>query len=225
MGIPDGYNDYPSIVGQNNADNAEATDLVVSNADGTVVERLEALKSQLTAIASTDLGAVLTAIEGAGFNTAVDSLKILSDVLDLVKANTDTISVPTNTTKRLAGKTQIFTKNITSAANAGIVTIGTITDQSCLIKRVVLMSNGITTADLTSAAIKGGTAQATEFISAATAVKANIDTVDEQVNYSGAKKLKATKTIVVDLQGTGATAVDLTVCVEYCSVVDGGYIV
>lgn len=225
MGIPDGYNDYPSIVGQNNADNAEATDLVVANADGTIVERLEALKAQLAAIASTDLGAVLTAIEGAGFNTAIDSLKILSDQIDLIKAGTDTLETPSNTSKRLAGKTQIFTKNITSAANAGLVTIGTVTNQSVLIKRIVLMSNGVTTADLTSAAIKGGDSQIVEFISAATAVKANIDTADEQVSYSGAKKLKATKTIVVDLQGTGATAVDLTVCIEYCSVADGGYIV
>lgn len=149
----------------------------------------------------------------------------LAEVIRYIQDQVDKIETPSNAVKRLAGKTQIFTANITAAANAGVTTLGTITTQSCMIKRIVLISNGATTADLTSAAIKGGASQAVVFIAAGTAVKASIDAEDEQVAFSGAGVLNATDTIVVDLQGTGATAVNLTAIVEYCAVVDGGYIV
>lgn len=143
-----------------------------------------------------------------------------------IQTEADKIETPSNACNRQAGKTQIFTKNITAAANAGLTTVGTITDQSCFIKRVVLRANGVTTADLTSAAIMGGASQAVEFISAATAVTANINADDEQLAYSGGGVvLKDTKTIVIDLQGTGATAVDLDVTVEYEAIAAGGYIV
>lgn len=141
-----------------------------------------------------------------------------------IQTEVDKIETPSNACIRQMGKTQIYSYNITSAANAGVTTVGTITTQSCMIKRIVLMSNGATTADLTSAAIEGGNGQAVEFISAATAVKASIDALDEQVSFSGAAVLNAADTITVDLQGTGATAVDLTVFVEYCACVNGGYI-
>ena len=68
------------------------------------------------------------------------------------------------------------------------------------------------------------TGETIEFISAATAVKNAIDTVDEQVTFSGVRVLPATGLITVDLQGTGATAVDLEAVIEYISVVDGGYL-
>ena len=127
--------------------------------------------------------------------------------------------------RREAGVTQIFTKQITSAANAGDVTIATLTDGACLIKSIVLNSNGVTTADLTSAAIEGGAAKVVEFISAVSAAKANIDVADEQVNFTGIIRLPATSTIVMDLQGTDATAVDLQVTIEYVAVTDGAYLV
>ena len=89
----------------------------------------------------------------------------------------------------------------------------------------MLTSDGATTADLTSAAIKGGAAGVIEFINAATAVKASIDAADEQLAFTGARVIPATGTIIVDLQGTGATAVALKAIIEYHSNVDGGYIV
>lgn len=134
-----------------------------------------------------------------------------------------TVAIPV-AAKREAGRTQIKVVNITSAANAGLVVLGTVTAQSCLIRSISLRSNGATTADLTTAAIKGGASQVVEFISSATAIKANIDAADKQVNFNAVKVLPATKTIVVDLQGTGATAVDLVATIEYEAVVDGGYI-
>jgi hypothetical protein len=141
-----------------------------------------------------------------------------------IQTEADKIETPSAACNRQAGKTQIFTKNITAAANAGVTTVGTITTQSCMIKRIVLKANGVTTADLTSAAIEGGASQVVEFISAATAVTASINADDEQVSFSGAVVLDATKTITIDLQGTGATAVDLDVIVEYCACTAGGYI-
>ncbi|MBC8315545.1 MAG: hypothetical protein H8E51_08575 [Bacteroidetes bacterium] len=122
------------------------------------------------------------------------------------------------------GVTQIMEVSVTAAANAGLTTLATITTQPCLLKSIVIHSDGATTADLTSAAVKGGASQVKEFISAATAAKANIDAANEQVSWTGAARLPATTTIVMDLQGTGATAVDLTVTIEYIPCVNGGYL-
>jgi len=126
--------------------------------------------------------------------------------------------------RREYGVTQVTEFSVTANANAGVTTVTTITTQPCLIKSIVLHSDGVTTADLTSAAIKGGAAQVVEFISAATAAKANIDAANEQVSWTGAVRLPATTTIAIDLQGTGATAVDFTVTIEYMACVDDGYL-
>lgn len=128
---------------------------------------------------------------------------------------------------RVAGATQIFEKSITSPANDGNVLIGTITTQPCLIKSVVIHADAPSQVDLTSAAIYGGAAIATHtitFLSAADAVKANLDVADEQVGWTGAVRLAATKLLAIELLGTGATAVDLTVVVEYLATENGGYI-
>jgi hypothetical protein len=127
--------------------------------------------------------------------------------------------------KLASGIKQIKEFSITAAANAGLTTIATITGQPCLIKSIVLHSNGATTADLTSAAIKGGASQVVEFISAAVAIQADLDAADKQVVFTGAVRLAVAKTIVIDLQGTGATAVDFTVIIEYEAVIDGGRLV
>ncbi|MFA5396795.1 MAG: hypothetical protein WC346_12380 [Methanogenium sp.] len=185
---------------------------ITNDEDGSVMERLEGLKDRLTTIAGyldTEVAAILAAVD-----TEVAA----------IKTEVDKIETPSDACNRQAGKTQIFTKNITANSDAGVTTVGTITTQSCLIKRIVLISNGATTADLTSAAIKGGASQALELISAATAAKANIDAVDEQVSFSGAAVLNDTDTVIIDLQGGGSTPVDLTVIVEYCACVNGGYI-
>lgn len=129
---------------------------------------------------------------------------------------------PSGLRTRGIGVRQIKEFSITAAANAGLVTIATITDQPCLIKSIVIHSDGATTADLTSAAIKGGISQVIEFISAALAIQANLDAVDKQVSWTGSLRLEATKTIVMDLQGTDATAVDFTITIEYEAVADGG---
>ncbi len=130
----------------------------------------------------------------------------------------------TTAASRLAGIEQIFTKNITSAANAGDVTVATITTQPCFIKRIVLRSNGATTADLTSAAIYGGAGKVVTFIDSTTGARANIAAADQQVSWVGAATFAATKTIVITLSGTGVTAVNLQVDIEFEAIADGGYL-
>ncbi len=151
----------------------------------------------------------------------MDSIEIKID------ANQDLLD-GTNATptayRREEGVTQIKEFSITAAANAGLTTVATITDQGCWIEGIVEHSDGATTADLTSAAIKGGVSQVVEFISAAVAVQADIDAENKQVGWGGEVWLPAGSTIVVDLQGTGATAVDLTISIKYRSSVDGGYL-
>ncbi len=147
------------------------------------------------------------------YDNTTDSLEAIRDQLDTLIGNT------------VVGKCQIFTKNITSAANANAVTVATVTTQPCFIESIVLRSNGATTADLTSAAITGGASGVVSFITDAQAPKANIDAADKQVSWSGAVTLAATKTIVITLTGTGETAVDLQVDVKYRPIVAGGYLV
>lgn len=212
---------------QDLATDATIAQVVGKKSDTVAGTSIVALAKQI--IADTD---VIGTIVNAGGTATLGAL--LGDFANVtavtkfanIQTEADKIETPSNACNRQAGKTQIFTKNITAAANAGVTTVGTITDQSCFIKRIVLRANGVTTVDLTSAAIMGGASQAVEFISAATAVTASINADDEQVSYSGGGAvLKATKTIVVDLQGTGATAVDLDVIVEYEAIAAGGYIV
>lgn len=126
---------------------------------------------------------------------------------------------------RIVGRQQIDEFSITAAANAGVTTIATITGQPCDIDSVALHSNGATTGNLTSAAIEGGVGQVVEFISAANATQANLDAADKQVAWTGAVRLATGKIISIDLQGTGATAVDFTITIKYRAVVTGGYLV
>ena len=126
--------------------------------------------------------------------------------------------------RREHGVRQVSEFAITAAANAGVTTVATVTTQPCLIKSVSLRSNGPTTGDLTTAAIEGGASQVIEFVGIAVAIQANLDAIDKQVSWDGAVVLPATKTITIDLQGGGATAVDFTVKIEYEACVDGGYL-
>ncbi len=127
-------------------------------------------------------------------------------------------------------RTQIISKfleiPVTAAANAGSVIVATVTGQDINIESVILRSNGATTADLTTAAIKAGASAVIEIIGAGVATQAELDAEDKQVAAITKVSLEATKTIIIDLQGTGATAVDFTVIVEYGTAgTNGGYLV
>jgi hypothetical protein len=124
----------------------------------------------------------------------------------------------------IRGKTQYFQKWIYSAANAGDVVLATVTDNDILVKSITLKSYSAQTVDLTSAGIFGGASKRITFIPAASALNADLDAADKQIAWRGAVELGATKTIVMTLAGTGATAVDLYVYIEYEAIGDGGYL-
>lgn len=117
-----------------------------------------------------------------------------------------------------------LSKAVTSAANAGAVTIATVQGQACLIKSIVVRANAAQTADLQTIKVTGGTAAAVTFIDVVTGVIGNIAAQDQQVAWTGVVELPATATIVITLAGSGATAVNLQVCIEYVPVLSGGYL-
>ena len=189
-------------------------------------------------------GSTVTAIDEVTSNDTVLSLSTQITALTasnttssantvLIKEQTDKIPTEINKTtlilNRVAdtklGKRQVLTVPITDLSDAGSTLVATITAQACTIEKVILTADGVTTANLTSAAIKGGAAGAIEFISAATAVTASINAADEQVSYDGGAVIPATGTINIDLQGGGSTAVALKVIIVYFANVDGGYLV
>ena len=188
-------------------------------------------------------GSTVTAIDEVTSNDTVLSLSTQITALTasnttssantvLIKEQTDKIPAEINKTtlilNRVAdtklGKRQVLTVPITDLSDAGSTLVATITAQACTIEKVILTADGVTTADLTSAAITGGAAGAIEFISAATAVTASINAADEQVSYDGGAVIPATGTINIDLQGGGSTAVALKVIIVYFANVDGGYL-
>ncbi len=122
------------------------------------------------------------------------------------------------------GRSQILEVPITAAANGGITTVATVTTQPCLIESVVIHADAAQTGDMTTCAVEGGVGQVVEFIGVGDATQANLDAADKQVAWTGAVRLAATKIIYIDLQGTGATAVDLTITIKYRAAVDGGYL-
>jgi hypothetical protein len=141
------------------------------------------------------------------YDNTTDSLEAISDKLSLG-----------------AGVCQFFSKSITSAANAGDVTIATVTAQPCLIESIVVHAVTASQTDLTSAAVSGGASKVVTFLSTAAAAVANLNAVDDQVAWTGAVRLTATKTIVMSLVGTGATAVNLNVTIKYRACTAGGYL-
>ena len=144
-------------------------------------------------------------VTGGGDATAANQVLILADTAAIMAA-TD------------IGVRQVFEKSITAAANVGVAqTIGTVTDQACIIESIIVYADTGQTANLTTCAVTGAAGSVT-FIPTSIATQANLATADNQVS-SGiiSVRLAATKTIVITPVGTGATALDLTVIVTYYS--------
>jgi len=197
---------------------------VVTDIPGTITTAQSDITHILNDTGTTIPGTITT------LNTAVvtdipASLVTIDTVVDTNQDFLDGTTATPNVYRREYGLTQVKEVSITAAANAGVTTVATITDQPCLIKSVTIHADAAQTADMTTAAVEGGVNQVVEFIGTTDATQANLDTADKQVGWTGAVRLAATKTIAIDLQGTGATATDLTISIEYISCVDGGYLV
>jgi len=125
---------------------------------------------------------------------------------------------------RRRGESSVAEFSVTAAANAGVTVITSAKTKPCLVKSIVVHADAAQTADMTSCAIEGGTSQVIEFISSATAIQASLDATDKQVSWTGAVRLNIGSEITIDLQGTGATAVNLTITIEYEACSDDGYL-
>lgn len=187
----------------------------IPKSDGAVTWNATALASILTQAAAA------IAADPSLAQVLADTTALLIDTAAII-ARQETVD--STAQKRQAGKTQYLTVPITLAADAGAMTLATVTTQPVKVKSIVLHSDGATTVDLTSAAITGGAAGVIPFLSAVDAAKANIDAQDEQVWWRGDVYLPTAATIVCTLVGTGATQVDLNAVIEYESTVDGGYL-
>ena len=126
---------------------------------------------------------------------------------------------------REAGVPQVIEVSVTSAANAASDTVlATVTAQPCIIESVILRANTAQTTDLGSCSIYGGTGKVITFIDAGDATRANLDATSKQIAWTGSVYLNTGETIVMEHNGTGSSALDLTVIIKYCAVADGGYL-
>jgi hypothetical protein len=178
----------------------------------------------------------LGAFTGDGGADADDSVKALCDLIKtavdaiLLDTGTDGVIVASRTAAygRQVGVKQYKTISVTAAANAAAdTTLGTVTTQGCIIEDVVIHADAAQTAELTSCPVLGGAAKCITFIAAVDAIQANLDAENKQVAWQtdgGSVYLPASATIVMEHNGTGATALDLTVIIGYRAAVDGGYL-
>jgi len=153
----------------------------------------------------TTLPAQLDSMSGATFDTGTDSLEAIRNAINALGVSDSYKLI-----------------DVTAAANAGYTTLGTVAGGPITIQSILVYAASTGQVDLTTCAIKGGAgaAEATDpltFISDKDAKKANLDTIYEQVAYTGEVYLPVAGKISMDLQGTGATAVDLKVAIRFMS--------
>ena len=149
---------------------------------------------------------------------------LAATALSTAVAGADITTIKGQTDTKDAGRPQVFMKSVTSAANAGDITLATVTTSPCIIDSIVVHADTASQTDLTSAAVSGGAVKVVTFIDATDAAKANIDEADEQVAWTGAAYFGVGRTITMTLVGTGPTAVELFVSINYHANVDGGYL-
>ena len=153
---------------------------------------------------------------------------ILSDATPFTGANIANLDVAISTRSTITatdkGVRQVFEKAIVAATNSGANTLGTVTTQACTIESIVIYTNAALEAN-TTCAVTGG-AGAVTFIDAGTATAANLADDGNQVSWTGAVRLAATKTIITTLAGGAGAASNLVfVITYYSSSASGGTIV
>jgi len=130
-----------------------------------------------------------------------------------------------NDATTVVGKTQVLVCSVTAAANAALDTLlATVTGGGCIIQGVVIHADTAQTADLTSCPVLGGAGDVLTFIDAVDATQANLDAENKQRGWDGEVYLPTGSTIGMVHNGTGATALDLTVTIRYVAAVNGGHL-
>jgi len=147
------------------------------------------------------------------FDNSTDSLEAIRDAIDAGVVATN------------ANVLQTFVYSMTYAANAGSSGVAQAFVAPCIVESVILHANAAQTADMDTCAVEAGDTQVITLIGIGDATQANLDALDKQLNWIGALRLSVTSgRIYIDFQGTGATAVDLTLTVTYRAETDGGYL-
>ena len=194
---------------------ADAASIVVNNAT-TVMAYVKGILNQL---ADATIG--LAAIKAVAISQGTTDFNATAKT-SLQAAAAAALAAAVN--KRQAGQPQVFQKSITSASNAGDVTVATITTAACCIESVVVKSVAAPPADLTSVSVWAAS-KVISLISVALGSFTNLNAIDAQVSQTGmCVELAATKTVVITMAGSGATANNLLVTVVYRAAADGGYL-
>jgi hypothetical protein len=137
-----------------------------------------------------------------------------------------------NTTAYSEGSDQFASVQCTAAANAALpVTLWTVTGGNIFIERAIIRSNGATTTDLTSVQLQGGVSGRAVIIPSSLGIRTSLAAEGQQVsqgklgleNYTlgMCTFIPSGQTIQLVLAGTGATAVNLQVILEYHPMTNG----
>ena len=122
----------------------------------------------------------------------------------------------------VTGRIQMLEVSVTSAANALDTVLATGTIQPCIVESVIIRADAPQTVDLTSCPIKGCAGKLVTFINAGNATQPNLDAISKQVEWSGSVYLNTGETLVMEHNGTGSNALDLTVIIIYRATATGG---
>ena len=144
-------------------------------------------------------------------------------VMDMVRREEGiSLSMVAMDSRPPAGVMNIIQVSVTSAANAGTVTVATTMTQACIVEAVVVRADVGQTSDLTSIGLFAGTSNIYTFFSSI--LQSDLNATDKQEGWVGKLMLVPADKIKMVLTGTGATAVDVTVTIAYRPVYIGGYI-
>ena len=126
--------------------------------------------------------------------------------------------------KRVSGRKQIVQVEVTANADAGPTTLFEAVAQNCIIEDAVIRAKAAAPAQLTTCALNASiVGHLLPLIVIGLATQANLNTIGKQVGSTDLTETPVGATIVIDLQGTGGTAVDLIVTIGYRACTDGGY--
>lgn len=220
----DGIVDVPTA---DVADNVQMADVVGNKTDAavavvgttkTIVAYIKGVMNDLNN--GTDgLGALKALID-----TATTNIGTVDTVVDGIQTDLSNATDGLGALKALvysAEQTKIT--SITAAANAASdTTLATVATGGVLVRGVVIHADAAQTADLTSCPVMGGAGKAITIIAAADALAADFNAENKQVSWTGEIYLPVGATIVMVHNGTGATALDLTVSIRYKPTVLGG---
>ncbi len=228
-------------IGSNDANNSFDSSLVTGNANGSVLERLEDVKENISG-ETNDLIGTYTGDGGVHYN---DSVKAAIELLSKFIASgdgdmADGTPVPSNKSlydaliggidavNRVAGKLQIYSIDITAAANAELdSTIAYVLEGDVALESVVIFANSQQSEDLISCPVFAEPNKRVTLIDDTLAIQANLNASEEQVAWgagNGVAIVPIEARLVMEHNGGGSGALDLTVVVLYRALTDGAYL-